>query len=59
MAAGRKAEDKHRVKFLASDFKKNYGTQISDWLSKKLALYKQDYCGCVFSMKSEPRNFIH
>ena len=46
---GRKAEDKYRVKFWAEDFKKNFGTQISDWLAKQMDLYKQDYCGCVFS----------
>lgn len=51
LQAGRKAEDKHRVKFLAADFKKNSGVQISDWLSKQMDMYKQDYCGCVFSKK--------
>jgi len=46
---GRKMEDKHGVKFWSQDFKKKYGTQISDWLAEQLGLYKQDYCGCVFS----------
>jgi len=49
LAAGRKAEDKYKIKFWAQDFKKNYGTQISDWLAKQMDLYKQNYCGCVFS----------
>jgi len=48
---GHKIENKQGVKFLAQDFKKNYGTQISDWLAKQLDLYKQKYCGCVFSKK--------
>ena len=48
---GRKAETKHKVKFWAQDFKKDFGTQISDWLAKQMDLYKQDYCGCLFSMK--------
>jgi predicted adenine nucleotide alpha hydrolase (AANH) superfamily ATPase len=49
--AGRKAENKYRVKFWDQDFKKNNGVQISDWLAKKLELYKQEYCGCVFSRR--------
>jgi hypothetical protein len=51
LQAGRKAENKYRVKFWDQDFKRNNGVQISDWLSKKLGLYKQDYCGCVFSKR--------
>lgn len=49
--AGRKAESKYRIKFWDQDFKKNYGVQISDWLANRLGLYKQDYCGCVFSRR--------
>lgn len=49
MKAGRKVEDQVGIKFLAQDFKKNNGVQISDWLSKKLGLYRQEYCGCIFS----------
>lgn len=49
--AGRKVEGKYAVKFWDQDFKKKFGTQISDWLSDKLGLYKQNYCGCVFSRK--------
>ncbi len=52
--AGRKVEGKYGVKFWDQDFKKKYGTQISDWLAERLGLYRQDYCGCVFS-KSEGR----
>ncbi len=50
--AGRKVEGKYRVKFWDQDFKKKYGTQIADWLASRLGLYRQDYCGCVFSKKS-------
>ncbi len=40
---------KYRVKFLGKDFKKQDGFKKSvDW-SKKLGLYRQDYCGCEFS----------
>ena len=51
MQAGRKAEDKYGIKFWAEDFKKNYGVQISDWLAKQMNLYRQKYCGCIFSKK--------
>ena len=47
--AGRKAENKYRIKFWDQDFKRKNGVQISDWLAKKLGLYRQEYCGCVFS----------
>lgn len=52
--AGRKAESKFLIKFYDRDFKKNFGAQVSDWLAKQLGLYRQDYCGCVFSRRTEP-----
>lgn len=51
LQAGRKAEQEYDIKFYGQDFKKNFGVQISDWLADRLGLYKQDYCGCVFSKK--------
>ena len=39
------------VKYLFSDFKKNEGYKRSVELSKKHNLYRQDYCGCVYSKK--------
>jgi len=38
-------------KYLASDFKKKGGYQESIRLSKEFELYRQDYCGCVFSLR--------
>lgn len=35
------------VGFLAADFKKRAGFQRSLQLSRELALYRQDYCGCL------------
>jgi len=52
LGIGRKVESKYRIKFWDQDFKKKFGTQISDWLAVKLGLYRQEYCGCVFSMKT-------
>lgn len=39
------------VKHLPSDFKKKEGYKQSIELSKKYNLYRQNYCGCVFSKK--------
>ena len=44
----RKAEGK-KVKWLYSDFKKRDGYLNSLRLSEKYDLYRQDYCGCVYS----------
>lgn len=38
------------IRFLPSDFKKNNGYQKSILLSKKYDLYRQNYCGCVYSL---------
>lgn len=37
------------VKHLPSDFKKKEGYKKSTLLSKEYRLYRQNYCGCVFS----------
>ena len=40
-----------KVKYLSSDFKKNNGYKRSIELSKIYSLYRQNYCGCVFSQE--------
>lgn len=40
------------VAYLSSDFKKKNGYRRSVELSKEYEMYRQDYCGCIFS-KSE------
>ena len=52
---GLKAEQNYGIKFLVSDFKKHDGYKKSIELSKKYDLYRQDYCGCVYSKKTENR----
>jgi len=42
-----------RVKFLPSDFKKKGGYLRSIELSHEYGLYRQNYCGCVFSKPKE------
>lgn len=52
-AIGRAMGEKYGVKWLPSDFKKRGGYQRSIELSRELDLYRQDYCGCLYS-KSKP-----
>ncbi len=40
-----------KIKYLASDFKKKNGYKRSTELSKSYGIYRQNYCGCVFSIK--------
>ncbi len=48
---GEKLGEKHGVKYLCTDFKKREGYKRSIELSKQYDLYRQDYCGCVFSKR--------
>ena len=42
-------QSKYGVKYLVADFKKKNGYKTSIELSKKYNLYRQDYCGCIYS----------
>ena len=42
---------KYGVEYLVSDFKKRNGYKRSVELSEEYGLYRQDYCGCEFSMR--------
>lgn len=55
---GSKLEEEYNIKHLPSDFKKKGGYQRSIAFSKEHNLYRQDYCGCVFSQREaeERRN---
>lgn len=48
---GKKIEEDLGVKYLPSNFKKRGGYARSVELSEKLRLYRQNYCGCVFSKR--------
>ncbi len=41
----------YAIPYLPADFKKKGGFQESIRLSKELSLYRQAYCGCIFSKK--------
>ena len=46
---GKNMEEKYNIKYLFADFKKKNGYKRSLELSKEYKLYRQDYCGCVYS----------
>ena len=48
---GERLAEEYEVLWLPSDFKKRGGYQRSIELSKEYDLYRQDYCGCVFSKR--------
>ena len=53
---GGELEEKYGVSYLFSDFKKKGGYKRSCELSEKYGLYRQDFCGCVYSKaESEKR----
>lgn len=39
------------VEYLTSDFKKKDGYKRSTELSREYGIYRQDYCGCIFSKR--------
>ena len=50
---GSQLAKEHHVEFLDMDFKKKAGFQRSIELSKEYGLYRQNYCGCRYSMRAE------
>ena len=46
---GKALGERYGVPFLPSDFKKREGYKRSIQLSKEYGLYRQDYCGCLYS----------
>lgn len=46
---GERLAEEYYVNWMPSDFKKRGGYQRSIVLSKEYDLYRQDYCGCVYS----------
>ncbi len=49
---GLKLQDKYQMPYLLSDFKKEDGYKRSIELSKEYNLYRQDYCGCLYSKRN-------
>jgi predicted adenine nucleotide alpha hydrolase (AANH) superfamily ATPase len=51
-AIGRELARQHGVSFLEADFKKKDGFKQSVELSRKYGMRRQNYCGCVYSLRS-------
>ena len=49
---GERLGQKYGVRHLVSDFKKRDGYKRSIELSEQYHLYRQDYCGCVYSRRT-------
>ena len=53
---GENLNNKYASTYLYSDFKKKNGYKRSIELSKEYELYRQDYCGCIYSKKNNISN---
>ena len=50
---GEKLNKEYNSNYLYSDFKKKEGYKRSIELSKEYNLYRQDYCGCIYSKRDK------
>ena len=48
---GERVAEEYGTAYLPSDFKKKGGYQRSVELSREYELYRQNYCGCVYSRR--------
>lgn len=53
---GTKLNSKYNSTYLYSDFKKKNGYKRSIELSKEYDLYRQDYCGCIYSLRDKNKD---
>ena len=56
---GESLSEEYGVKWLPSDFKKKNGFKRSTELSREYGLYRQNYCGCVFSSGQCKENMVN
>lgn len=54
-AIGGRLSRKYGLKYYSADFKKKDGFKHSVQLSRKYGLYRQDYCGCMFSKREREK----
>lgn len=52
---GLELEEEYGLPYLCSDFKKKGGYQRSIVLSREHDLYRQDYCGCIYSKMNKDK----
>lgn len=48
---GLKIANEYNIKYLVSDFKKKNGYKRSVEISAEYGMYRQNYCGCIFSKR--------
>ena len=53
---GYELSNKYNINYLYSDFKKQEGYKKSIELSKEFGLYRQEYCGCIYSLEEKDKN---
>jgi predicted adenine nucleotide alpha hydrolase (AANH) superfamily ATPase len=51
-STGKMLSEKHEIEFFEADFKKQDGFKRTMQLSKELQLYRQNYCGCIYSIRA-------
>ena len=51
-AIGEKLAEEYGIRYLVSDFKKRDGYKRSIELSREYELYRQDFCGCMYSRRA-------
>lgn len=50
---GKNLSEKYGINYLYSDFKKKNGFLISSQITKEKGMYRQDYCGCQYSIEGK------
>ena len=50
---GRAIARKHGLHYLESDYKKKDGFKRSIEISRELSLYRQNFCGCIHSVRDK------
>ena len=55
---GAELADTFGVRYLFSDFKKKEGYKKSTEISKEYHMYRQYYCGCVYSKRDRDREIV-
>lgn len=56
---GEELAEKYNIKYLTSDFKKKNGYRRSCDISREYGMYRQNYCGCFFSMREREEAVKH
>ena len=51
--AGKEESEKAGLSFIEGDWKKKDGFRRSCMMSREYGIYRQNYCGCLFSMTSK------